>query len=66
MRGSYDEDVIKYERRRIRVKKQYPCGCAILENGECVFCLKHWSRERIKKKMTEEEMDEICEGDDEL
>jgi len=56
--GSYDRVVKQHE--RIRVKRQFACGCAILENGECVFCAKHWNRERIKRKLTEKEMEAIC------
>jgi len=56
--GSYDRVVKEHE--RIKVKRRFPCGCAILENGECVFCVKHWNRERIKRKLTEKEMEAIC------
>jgi len=51
--GSYDGVIIKYEQRR--VKRRFSCGCVILENGERLYCMKHWSRARIKEKEEKKE-----------
>jgi len=53
LHGSYDGVIIEYEQRK--VKRQFPCGCAILENGERVYCMRHWSRARIKEEEARKE-----------
>lgn len=62
MHGSYDRIVMYYERgARPKIERKFPCGCCLHKDGHAVFCLEHWSPERIKKrKWTIKEMEEMC------
>ena len=62
MHGSYDRIVMKYERgAKPKIRRKFPCGCCLHQDGHATFCLGHWDPDRIeKRKWTEKEMEELC------
>ena len=63
MHGSYDRIVMRYERgAKPKIKRTFPCGCCLHQDGHATFCLEHWGPERTEKRQwTEKEMEELCQ-----